>query len=89
MADQTTSQVHNVQAFWKKAVDDAMGRTNAFYTEVAKMDAKGTEQAGHAVDEMAKLTKESIAYASAMGAEFRRMSLEAVKRSTDLFNVGA
>ena len=88
MADTTTSQVQNVQAFWKKAVDDAMARTTAFYGEFAKLDAKGTEQAGHAVDEMAKLTKESIAYASALGAEWRRASLEAVKKSTEMFTVG-
>jgi hypothetical protein len=88
MADQTTSQLHNVQAFWKKAFDESMTRATAFYGEMAKVDAKGTEQAGHMVDEMAKLTKESIAYASALGAEWRRASLDAMKKSTELFTAG-
>ena len=41
------------------------------------------------VDEAAKITKESIAYSSALAAEWRRLSLEAVKRTADMFAVQA
>jgi hypothetical protein len=87
MADQVTAQVQDVQAFWKKTFEDAMGRTNAVYAEFAKLDAKSTEQAGFAVDEMAKIAKESIAYFSAISNEYRRLSLEAMKKSTEMFNI--
>ena len=43
MADTFTSQVHNVQAFWSKAVEETLNRTNAVYGEFAKVDAKTTE----------------------------------------------
>jgi hypothetical protein len=89
MADTFTSQVQNVQAFWSKAVEETLNRTNAVYGEFAKVDAKTTEQAGLMVDEAAKMTKESIAYSSALAAEWRRLSLEAVKRTADMFTVKA
>ena len=89
MTENITSQVQNVQAFWKKAVEETVNRTNTVFAEVAKVDAKTTEQAGNMVDEAAKLTKESIAYSSALASEWRRLSLEAVKRTADMFAVKA
>jgi hypothetical protein len=89
MADMFTAQVHNVQAFFTKAVEETVNRTNAVYAELGKVDAKTTEQAGLMVDEAAKMTKESIAYSSALAAEWRRLSLEAVKRTADMFAVKA
>jgi hypothetical protein len=88
MLENQNVQLQQVQAFWKKAIEDAFGRTTSFYEEVAKADAKRSEQATQVVDEMAKLTKESFAYASALGAEWRRLSLEAMKRSTEMFHIG-
>ncbi len=85
MADTFTSQVHNVQAFFTKAVEESVNRTNAVFTEFGKVDAKTSEQAGLMVDEAAKMTKESIAYSSALASEWRRLSLEAVKRTADMF----
>lgn len=78
-------QLQQVQAFWMKAVQDTFGKTQAFYEEMAKVDASRNEQASGAIDEMAKLTKESIAYSAALGAEWRRLTLEAIKRSTEMF----
>lgn len=88
MADKENVQLQQVQAFWKKSMDDALARTTAFYDELAKMETKRNEQATQVVDELAKLTKESFAYASALNAEWRRLSLEAVKRSSEMFTVG-
>jgi hypothetical protein len=81
-------QLQQVQAFWKKAIEDTLGRTAAFYEELAKVDASRNEQASGAVDEIAKLTKESLAYSASLGAEWRRLTLEAIKRSTEMFSVG-
>lgn len=88
MADNQNVQVQQIQAFWKKAVEDAFGRTTSFYEELGKMEAKRNEQASQVIDEMAKLTKESFAYASALSAEWRRLSLEAMKRSSEMMSVG-
>jgi hypothetical protein len=89
MADVFTSQVQNVQAFWTKAVEETLNRTNAIYAEVAKVDARTAEQTTSMVDEAAKLTKESLAYSNTLAAEWRRLSLDAVKRTADMFAVKA
>jgi hypothetical protein len=81
-------QLQQVQAFWLKAIQDGFGKTAAFYEELAKVDAARNEQASGAIDEMAKLTKESIAYSASLGAEWRRLTLEAIKRSTEMFTMG-
>jgi len=80
-------QLQQAQAFWKKAIEDTFGRTAAFYEEMAKVDASRNEQVSGAVDEVAKLTKESLAYSASLGAEWRRLTLEAIKRSTEMFSV--
>ena len=88
MSEMVNVQLQQVQAFWKKAIEETFTRTNAFYDELGKLDAKKNEQATEVVDEMAKLTKESLAYSAALGAEWRRLTLEAIKRSTEMFSVG-
>jgi len=88
MSEMVNVQLQQVQAFWKKAVEETFGRTTAFYEELGKLDAKKNEQASEVIDEMTKLTKESIAYSAALGAEWRRLMLETMKRSTEMFSVG-
>lgn len=82
-------QLQQVQAFWMKAIEDTFGKTQAFYEEMGKLDASRNEQVSGAVDEMAKLTKESIAYSAALGAEWRRLTLEAIKKSTEMLTPAA
>jgi hypothetical protein len=62
---------------WQKLSDDSMSRTTAFFAEIDKAEAKRVQQAESAIEEMAKLQKETIAYSARIGGEMRKLSLEA------------
>jgi hypothetical protein len=75
---------HKAFEAWKKLVDEQMARVSSMYEEFARFEDKGLERTRAAVDEMAKLVKDSVAYAGQYAAEWRRVSLEAAKRTADL-----
>jgi len=74
------SQFGNVFDTYKKMTDDAVARTQAFYAELEKAEARRVERAESAVEEMTKLQKETMAYSLQLGAEIRKASLETVQR---------
>jgi hypothetical protein len=67
---------------FQKLTDDNIARATAFYTEVEKAEAKRVERAESAIEEIAKLQKETLAYGAQLSAEMRKVSLEAVKKAT-------
>ncbi|MBX3203678.1 MAG: hypothetical protein KF764_01355 [Labilithrix sp.] len=67
---------------WQKMTDDSVARATAFYAELEKSEAKRVERAESAIEEMAKLQRESLAYGAQLGAELRKLSLEAVQKAT-------
>lgn len=73
---------HEWMSFWKKAVEDHAGRVQTAADEWAKLEGKGIEQAGAMVDEMSKLTKESLAYTAQLASEWRKLTLDVLKKST-------
>jgi methyl-accepting chemotaxis protein len=83
MTEKTVSQVREAQSAWKKAVDDHISRTESAFGEIARMQEQGLEQSRNAVDEMAKLTKDSINYYAQLSAEWRKLTLEATKKAVD------
>jgi hypothetical protein len=70
---------------WQKFAEDSFSRTQAFYAEVDKLEAKNAERAESAVQEMARLTKETLAYGAQMGSEWRKLSLESMQRASEAF----
>lgn len=68
---------------WRKMTDDSIARMNAFYAELDKIEAKNLERAETAMQEASKLTKETLAYGAQLGAEWRKLSLEALQRATE------
>lgn len=68
---------------WRKMTDDSIARMTAFYAEIDKVEAKNLERAEQAMHEAAKLTKETLAYGAQLGAEWRKLSLEALSRATE------
>ncbi|MDF2695609.1 MAG: hypothetical protein K0S65_3992 [Labilithrix sp.] len=67
---------------WQKMTDDSVARATAFYAEVEKAEAKRVERVESAIEEMAKLQKESLAYSVQLGAELRKLSLEAFQKAS-------
>jgi hypothetical protein len=66
---------------WQKIADDSIARTAAFYAELDKAEAKNVERAESAIHELAKLTKDTLAYQAQLGAEWRKLSIEALQQA--------
>jgi hypothetical protein len=67
---------------WQKLTADSIARANAFYAEVETAETKRVERVESAIEEMAKLQKEGLAYSAQLGAEVRKVSLEAFQKAT-------
>ena len=62
---------------WMKLADDSLARFRDMAKEAEKLEAKNVERANAAIEEAAKLQKETVAYAAELGAQWRKISLEA------------
>jgi hypothetical protein len=83
------SQWGKVFETWQKMAEESLVRANAFYSEIEKAEAKRVEHAESAIEEIAKLQKETVAYGAQMSAEFRKVSLEALQRAASFANSAA
>ncbi len=70
---------------WQKMTEESIQRASAFYGEVDKLESKGIERTTVAIDEVSVNFKETLAYGAQLGAEWRKLSLEALKQSTSAF----
>ena len=88
MSESKTSQVRETaQAAWKKMVDDHVTRMELAYAEVARVQEQALAQNRQAIDEMAKLSRDSVDYFAQLTAEWRKLTLDATRKTADLFNV--
>jgi len=83
MGDKVVSQVREAQSAWKKAADEQIARMELACGEMARMQEQSLEQGRHAVDEMAKLTKDSFNYFGQLSAEWRKLTLDATRKAAD------
>ncbi|MFO0585947.1 MAG: hypothetical protein U0441_00335 [Polyangiaceae bacterium] len=89
MSDKTETKTSLFNPF-AKAFETQLTQMNALFDEMAKMQATGLEQTKTALDETARLTKDTIGYWANLGAESRRMTVDAAKRTLGFFtNTGA
>jgi len=74
---------------WAQIARDNLSRLqsqiNAYWDELAGYENAMYERARAATTDLAALAQESIAYASAMTAEWRKMSVEATRRVAETF----
>ena len=84
MSETKTSQVRDA---WKKMVDDQVARMELAYAEMARVQEQALAQNRQAVDEMAKLSRESLDYVGQLSAEWRKLTLEATRNAVGFFNV--
>jgi hypothetical protein len=84
MSDQATSQSQQIKDGFRKAVEDHATRVESAFTEMAKLEEKGLEQACAQLDEATRLTKVSFAYASELAAQWRKLAIDAARRTADM-----
>jgi len=66
---------------WHKMTGAYVERLESLHAELGTLQAKGLEQGRALVDEAASVMKASMDYAGRLGDEWRKMTLEATRRS--------
>ena len=84
MADSTISHAQQIKDNFKKAVSDHAERVESVFAEMAKLEEKGLEQAAAQLDEAARLTKVSLAYGSELAAQWRKLWVDAARRTAEM-----
>lgn len=79
-----SSQPHNSNGTWKRLMDEHTGRVESLYAEMGKIEDKGFERMSAVVDEGARLVKDSFAWYGELSAEWRKMTLDATRRTAEL-----
>ena len=88
MSESKTSQVRETaQAAWKKMVDDQIARVELACAEVARLQDQALAQNRQAIDEMTKLTRSSVDYFGQLTASFRKLTLDATRKTAELLDV--
>src|SRR5262249_5732065 len=75
MSDHTGSHVKDAQDAWKKMLDDHLARVEALEEQTARAEAQAAERTREAIDEVARMSKETLAYAGQLSAEWRKLCL--------------
>jgi hypothetical protein len=77
MAQKETSQTQNFA--FGQSTEAALGRMRAFWDEMDRMGQANVERTRTAVDEMARLTKETLDYQTRLATEWRNTVEEGVR----------
>jgi hypothetical protein len=84
MSESKDSQVRETQQVWKKMVDDHVARMELAYGEVARLQEQALTQNRQAIDEMAKLQRESLDYFGQLSSSFFKLTLDATRKAAEL-----
>jgi hypothetical protein len=84
MSEQSTSHTQQIKDTFRKAVGDHAERVESAFAEMAKLEEKGLEQACAQLDEATRLTKVSLAYASELAAQWRKLVVDAARRTSEM-----
>lgn len=81
-----TAFTHPQQFFdtWNRMAKDQLVRLEALSEQMTKLQGQHVERAHEAVDETAKLVKESLQYTSQLATEWRKLGLETTRKATEM-----
>lgn len=82
---QRVSQVQQFTPDWTKIVADQVSRVEAGLGELAKLETKSMAQAVSGLEESARYARESLAFAEKASAEWRKLVLDATRRTAAFF----
>jgi hypothetical protein len=84
MAETVNSQTQQIKDGVKKAIDDHAARVESVFGEMAKLEEKSLETACASIDEATRLTKVGLAYASELAAQWRKLMIDAARRTAEV-----
>jgi hypothetical protein len=67
---------------WAKAAKDQMDRMEQLGEQLGKVQGQSVERAQQAIDESAKLMKESMSYALTLSNEWRKLGIDITRKTT-------
>lgn len=73
---------------WAQAAKANVERLEQLSEQLAKVQGQGVERAQAAIDESAKLVKESLSYALTLGNEWRKIGIEMTKKAAQSVSAG-
>lgn len=71
---------------FQSAIEAHISRVEALYARMAEMEQKAIEQSKTAIDESARLSRETLAYGTSLAAEWRKASLEATRNAFKMWS---
>jgi hypothetical protein len=89
MSEQIFSQSHKAMQGFFGLVNESLDRISKSCDEVAKMEARYYEGASKAVDEYARLIKESLTYATKLSVDMRNAAFDATRKNMEAFQAAA
>jgi hypothetical protein len=66
---------------WQQMAGDSFTRANTFFAALEKVEAQRVQRAEQAIEQIAQLQKETLAYGAQLSASFRKVSLEAFQKA--------
>jgi len=87
MTKTETSQVQ--QDAFTKMTQEAMGRMQAFYDELAAWEGKAYSRAKQTSEQLSSLAADTMTYMTELAAEWRKVTLEATRRGAEMFRARA
>ena len=82
MAEMTKiPQVQQIVGEWSKMVAEQVSRVESGLGELAKLESKAVAQALTSFEEAGRVAKESLAFTEKASAEWRKLFLEATRRT--------
>jgi methyl-accepting chemotaxis protein len=79
------SQVEQAANSFEKVIAEQTSRFETAVAEVAKLQSKGIAQANSYFEDLARVTREQIAFAEQLGGEWRKLVLASVKSASEIF----
>ncbi len=87
MSKNETSQVQ--QDAWTKMTQEALGRMQAFYDEMAALEGKAYTRAKQTSEQLSALAADTLTYMTELAAEWRKVTLEATRRGAEMLRARA
>lgn len=85
-AENGAAHTPNPAAMFGKLAEEQLSRVESLFAEVEKAQVKSLEQTTEAIDEAARLMKESFGYANKLGAEWRKLALATSRQTAAMFS---
>lgn len=69
---------------WVKMTNEQVARMDQMAEQLHKLNGQTVERTREAIDETARLMKESLSYATQLSTEWRKITLDATKKAADM-----